>query len=158
MTPAHDTEKQREHLRVWLKILKASHAIEGEIRRKLRENHNTTLPRFDVMSALARFENGLKMSDLSSYLKVSNGNVTGIVTKLTEDGLAERITAPGDRRSQIARLTPQGRAEFAELAKHHRGWISEMLSGLSPQDIQNLSNSLDVVLSEHEVKGTVHAH
>ncbi len=39
-------------LRSWLKILKTSNYIEKQIREKLRKDHNTTLPRFDVMSAL----------------------------------------------------------------------------------------------------------
>ena len=47
-------------LRSWLKILKTSNYIEKQIRKKLRKDHNTTLPRFDVMSALYRSSSGLK--------------------------------------------------------------------------------------------------
>ena len=47
-------------LRSWLKILKTSNYIEKQIREKLRKDHNTTLPRFDVMSALYRPNKGLK--------------------------------------------------------------------------------------------------
>ena len=60
-------------LRSWLKILKTSNYIEKQIREKLRKDHNTTLPRFDVMSALYRSNKGLKMTELSGALKVSNG-------------------------------------------------------------------------------------
>ena len=77
--------------------------IEAEISRRLRDGHNTTLPRFDVMSALARFPEGLKMSDLSTFLRVSNGNVTGIVDKLTEDGLRAARGSSGDKRAQRSR-------------------------------------------------------
>jgi len=71
----------KSRLRLWLKLLKLTGSLEAEIRRRLRDGHQTTLPRFDVMAALARYPAGLKMSELSGYLKVSNGNVTGIVRK-----------------------------------------------------------------------------
>lgn len=65
--------------------------LEQELRDRLRREHNTTLPRFDVMSALSRHPEGLKMSQLSGVLRVSNGNVTGIADRLSEEGLVERI-------------------------------------------------------------------
>ena len=81
----------KERLRLWLKLLKASRLIEDEIRRRLRKEHDWTLPRFDVMSALSRSPDGLKMSEISAMLKVSKGNITGIVDKLTDDGLAPYV-------------------------------------------------------------------
>ncbi|GAB4523643.1 MAG: MarR family transcriptional regulator [Roseibium sp.] len=137
----------KARLRLWLKLLKSVNGIEAELRRRLRDEHGTTLPRFDVMSALARFPDGLKMSELSSFLKVSNGNVTGIVDKLAAEGLAERVAVPGDRRAQVARLTPKGRTSFAELADHHETWIDDLLDGWSPADIDALSARLDMVLN-----------
>jgi len=87
----------KERLRLWLKLLKASNLVEEEIRRRLRAQHASTLPRFDVMSALSRAPNGLKMSEISKLLRVSNGNITGIVDKLAEEGFALRVSVPGDR-------------------------------------------------------------
>ncbi|WP_244287993.1 MarR family transcriptional regulator [Labrenzia sp. 011] len=139
----------KARLRVWLKLLKSVNGIETEIRRNLRDRHGTTLPRFDVMSALARFPDGLKMSDLSTYLKVSNGNVTGIVDKLTEEGLALRVAVPEDRRAQMARLTAKGRAAFEELAQHHEDWINTLLDGLTARDVEALSAHLDIILDRH---------
>ncbi|RZO35833.1 MAG: MarR family transcriptional regulator, partial [Rhodobacteraceae bacterium] len=61
----------KERLRLWLKLLKASSLIEDEIRRRLRAEFKSTLPRFDVMSALERAPEGLKMSEISKRLRVS---------------------------------------------------------------------------------------
>ncbi len=135
----------KARLRLWLKLLKTSGSIEAELRRRLRDRHNTTLPRFDVMSALSRNPEGLKMSQLSQFLRVSNGNVTGIVDRLTEDGLALRVAVPGDRRAQVARLTPAGEAEFARLAAEHEAWIDEMMAGLGADDITDMSALLDQI-------------
>ncbi|MEM9634300.1 MAG: MarR family transcriptional regulator [Pseudomonadota bacterium] len=157
-----DTTSKQEplskaRLRIWLKLLKTANGIEGEIRRNLRDQHGTTLPRFDVMSALARFPDGLKMSDLSNFLKVSNGNVTGIVDKLTEEGLALRVAVPGDKRAQLAQLTPKGLQAFEELAHHHEDWINKLLDGWAVEDIDAVSAALDVVLSHHSDKESDHA-
>ncbi len=134
------TSKTR--LRLWLKLLKASSRIEMELRRRFRVECDTTLPRFDVMAALSRKPNGLKMTDLSDLLRVSNGNVTGIVDRLTEDGHALRVAMPGDRRAQVARLTPAGQVVFAKLAARHEAWLDELLQGLNSGDAAALYDLL----------------
>ncbi len=133
----------KERLRLWLKLLKASRAIEDEVRRRLRNNCASTLPRFDVMSALSRTPNGLKMSEISKSLRVSNGNITGIVDKLSEEGLALRVSVPGDRRANLVRLTAKGRQVFAEQAADHESWIDEILGELDADDIAGMIARLD---------------
>jgi DNA-binding MarR family transcriptional regulator len=142
----------KTRLRLWLRLLKLSSGIEAELRRQLRDNHNTTLPRFDVMSALSRHPDGLKMSELSGYLKVSNGNVTGIVDKLTEDGLVLRIPVPNDKRAQIAQLTLKGHEVFAGLAAQHETWIDGLLGTLDHDAALDMIALLDRALDEKEAQ------
>lgn len=136
----------KARLRLWLRLLKLTSSIEGEVRRRLRDDYGTTLPRFDVMSALSRHPEGLRMSDLSGFLKVSNGNVTGIVDRLMQEGLVSRLALPEDKRAQLVRLTPQGQTTFANLARHHEAWINELLSGLNEAETTALSELLDHAL------------
>ncbi len=151
LDPKHQPEPgSKTRLRLWLRLLKVSGQVEAELRRKLRDEHDTTLPRFDVMAALARHPQGLKMSELSSYLRVSNGNVTGIVDRLTEDGLALRVAVKGDRRAQMARLTPKGQQAFADLAQHHEAWIDKLLRDLSPAEADTV---LDILGKLNEPEG-----
>jgi len=128
-----------------LRLLKAQRAIENTLRDRLRSEFGSTLPRFDVMAALDRSRDGLRMSDLSSVLKVSNGNVTGIVERLVEDQLIERIPVPGDRRAMLVRLTPEGRKRFAVLAKAHESWVAELLSPFEAKDAENLCASFEAL-------------
>lgn len=130
-------------LRLWLKLLKASSQIEDEVRRRLRAEYDWTLPRFDVMSALSRSPEGLKMSEISRRLRVSNGNITGIVDKLTEEGLVQRSAVPGDRRANLIRLTNRGHSVFARHAQAHEAWIDEILGGLDSDDISGMIRRLD---------------
>ncbi|MES0862614.1 MarR family transcriptional regulator [Ruegeria sp. SCPT10] len=147
--PQPDQEPlSKERLRLWLRILKLSSSVQAELRRRLRDNHDTTLPRFDVMAALSRYPDGLKMSELSDYLKVSNGNITGIIDRLAEEGLALRVAVPGDRRAMIARLTPKGTKAFADLAQHHEEWIDDRLGNLTREDAKTLTRLLNKALDD----------
>ena len=121
-------------LRLWLRLLTCTQLIEREVRARLRERFDTTLPRFDLMSQLWRFPDGLKMNELSQQLMVTGGNVTGIVDLLEKDALAERRPEPADRRAHRVRLTRAGRKAFAEMARAHEEWIVELLAGLTRKE------------------------
>ncbi len=136
----------KTRLRLWLRILKTSRLIETEVREKLREEFESTLPRFDVMAALYRVETGLRMSDLSSVLRVSNGNVTGIVDRLVSDGLIVRVPVDNDRRAMIVRLTNAGRELFQRMAAKHESWVNEILGGLSTAEATRLMATLETAV------------
>jgi len=121
-------------LRLWLRLLTCSQLIERGVRARLRERFDTTLPRFDLMSQLWRYPEGLKMNELSRHMMVTGGNVTGIVDPLERQGLVERAPEPSDRRAFRVRLTRAGRKTFAEMARAHEGWIVELLAGLSRKE------------------------
>ena len=140
-----DGATSKERLRLWLRLLKASRTIESELREHLRVEFATTLPRFDVMAALARYPGGLKMSQLSGVLRVSNGNVTGIVDRLAEDGLLVRVPVPGDRRATLVRMTKAGQEEFARQATAHEAWINRILGDFSASEAADIANRLDVL-------------
>src|SRR5690349_24650976 len=75
----------KQRLRLWIRILRAARAIEAEVRDRLRVNFDVTLPQFDVMAALERKPDGMTMTELSRFLMVSNGNVTGIIDRLRSE-------------------------------------------------------------------------
>ncbi|WP_416897426.1 MAG: MarR family winged helix-turn-helix transcriptional regulator [Minwuia sp.] len=132
----------KERLRLWLRLLKLSRMIEGDLRERLRSEHETTLPRFDVMAALYRAEAGMKMSQLSGALRVSNGNITGIVDRLVADGMVVRAQVEGDRRAMLVRLTKRGREVFAALAAEHENWVDGLLAEVGPEEARALSGTL----------------
>ena len=140
----------KERLRLWIRLLRASRIVEGELRERLKGQFNSTLPRFDVMSALYREPAGMLMSDLSRFLLVSNGNVTGIIDRLVTDGFVVRAKREGDRRTSIVRLTELGETEFRRMAATHEGWIGELLGNVGEDDARRLSAMLKAFRSEWE--------
>ena len=75
-------EHHGDELRLWLRLLTCTTLIEGEVRSRLRERFDVTLPRFDLMAQLDKVPEGMTLSDVSKRMMVSNGNVTGLVERL----------------------------------------------------------------------------
>ena len=129
-------------LKLWLRMLACTTQIEDEIRRRLRTRFDISLPRFDYMAQLYRQPSGLKMSELSRYLMVTGGNVTGVTDELVREGMVSRQNSPTDRRTWIVCLTPKGRDTFEGMAKEHEQWILELFSGMDSPTVQSLYSQL----------------
>lgn len=134
---------EKQKLRVWLRLLKVTRTIEAELRERFRREFSSTLPRFDVLAALDRAPEGLKMSQLSSVLKVSNGNVTGIIDRQVKDNLVVRVPVGGDKRAMMVKLTEEGQAHFAQMAAAHEQWLDELMSDTNADDAAQLIELLD---------------
>jgi DNA-binding MarR family transcriptional regulator len=134
-----DTESRATHddhlsVRVWLRLLACTNLVEGRVASRLRDDFDTTLPRFDFLSQLERNAGGLRMTEISKRMMVTGGNVTRIADQLLAEGLITRAVAPGDRRAAIVKLSAAGRRAFAEMARRHESWVVEMFAGLSETD------------------------
>jgi DNA-binding MarR family transcriptional regulator len=139
------TERPADHeaeLRLWLRLLTCTTLIESEVRRRLRDAFDVTLPRFDLMAQLDKAPNGMTLGELSQRMMVSNGNVTGLAERLVEQGLLDRRASPTDRRAQIVSLTPEGRRVFRTMARAHEDWIADIFAALTPDDIERLMQLL----------------
>ena len=135
-------------LRLWLRMLTCTQLIETEVRSHLREQFDTTLPRFDLLAQLERAPEGLKMNELSRRMMVTGGNVTGITDQLVSEGLVNRVAVPGDRRAFRVKLTATGRTQFRDMAQQHAAWIVDAFVGLNEKEIATL----------HRLLGKVKAH
>src|SRR3954467_15684154 len=135
-------EEHGDELRLWLRLLTCANLIEGEVRSRLRERFDVTLPRFDLMAQLDKAPEGMTLSDVSRRMMVSNGNVTGLVERLVESGHLDRRTSDQDRRVQVIRLTKLGRADFRKMAAEHETWIAEMFADVGDKDVRELMRLL----------------
>ena len=142
------TADDHEDLRLWLRLLSCSTRIEKELRIRLREQFNFTLPRFDLMAQLDRNPRGLRMSAFSERMMVTCGNITGIADQLQNEGLIIRTSDPEDGRATIVSLTPLGVRKFRMIARAHEQWIIELLGGVTREDKQRMFTLLQK-LKEH---------
>lgn len=132
----------RAELRLWLRLLTCTTLIETEVRQRLREEFDFTLPRFDLLAQLDKAEDGLVLGEISKRLMVSAGNVTALVERLLESGHITRTASPTDRRVQIIRMTDAGRTSFRAMADEHGDWIGRLFEGLEAADMEALMRLL----------------
>ena len=142
--------REKEGLRLWLRIVSCSQMVEQEIRTMLRDKFDTTLPRFELLSALDRVPDGLSMGELSSWLMVTKGNVTGIAERLSEDGFIKRNPTPTDRRSFCVTLTPKGKKAYKEMEEQYESLLDKLFSSVSLDDSDMFTGVLAKVKEEVE--------
>ena len=138
-------EGKKPELRLWLRMLSTTKLISQEIRRRLRIEFGATLPQFDLLSQLYREKDGLRLGELSKRTMVTNGNVTGLVERLEQDGLVIRETPLGDRRVTVAKLTRRGHEVFGAMAKAHEAWLRELMGDVEPSHIEALLEDMHLV-------------
>ena len=124
-------DDDHQALKLWLRLLACATRVEDQIRNRLRQQFDTTLPRFDLLAQLERHPEGLSMRELSQRLMVTGGNVTGVVDQLEAESLVQRQPHASDRRSFTVTLTPTGRRLFRRMAATHEAWVVELLGGWS---------------------------
>jgi DNA-binding MarR family transcriptional regulator len=132
----------KRRLKMWIRLLGVTRGAESHLREFLRLDHDTTLPRFDVLAALYRRRDGVTMSELSRMLLVSNGNATTVVDRLESDGHVRRTPSETDRRTVFVALTTPGVTLFERLAEEHEREISRLFGGLSEADLDRLTEIL----------------
>jgi DNA-binding MarR family transcriptional regulator len=135
-------EGSKRRLKLWIRLLSVTRSAEGSLREYLRLNHDTTLPRFDVMAALYRRRDGVTMGELSRMLLVSNGNATAVVDRLERDALVLRRASETDRRTVYVELTPLGLSQFEALAAGHEAEVAKIFAALSDADVDTLTEIL----------------
>jgi DNA-binding MarR family transcriptional regulator len=132
----------QDSVRLSLRLLTTSRLIEREVDALMRARFDSTIARFDFMSALDR-HGPQTLGEISHHLLVSNGNVTQLRTRLEADGLIGVEADANDRRVQRVRLTKAGESVFKQMAKAHGACVDSLLGALTQTDKQALVRLLD---------------
>ena len=132
----------QDSVRLSLRLLTTGRVIEREVDALMRARFDSTIARFDFLSALER-HGALTLGEVSQYLLVSNGNVTQLRTRLEAEGLIETQADTNDRRIQRVRLTKPGESVFKRMAKAHAACVDSLLGDLTQADKQALMRLLD---------------
>lgn len=94
---------------------------------------------FNVLMILKHGDaEGMLLHNLGELLLVSRANVTGLVDHLEQKGLVKRVVDEQDRRARFARITPAGLAMLDRVAPVHFRALTELMSGLSDAEKQQL--------------------
>jgi DNA-binding MarR family transcriptional regulator len=145
--PNNSSASDGSALELWLLLLKATFRLRSHIRPIFAER-GLTGPQWRVLRMLGESATqGLTLGQISDHLGVTGGNTTGIVDKLEEAGLVERLPHPDDRRATLLQMTAQGHRVYGQVRPVLDQRVTELLSCLSEDDKQQMIELLGRLLS-----------
>lgn len=148
MGMARDEGLDELQFRAWRAFLYAYSLVVPTLDRELVRAQGLSFNQFEVLVWVRRAgEEGLRMSDLASRVILSPSGVTRAVDQLERMGLMERCVFQGDKRGQLAKITPEGKAFLRKATKAHlEGLRKHFLNHLSPTDLEYLASAMEAVL------------
>jgi DNA-binding MarR family transcriptional regulator len=138
------------HLGYWLRYV--SNHVSQAFARKV-EARGVTVADWVVLRELYDEGEALPVR-LSERIGMTRGGLTKLADRLTIRGLMERSDNPQDGRSQLLRLTDQGRALVPELAHLADQNDAEFFGHLTPEDRQRLERILRNIVAQKGLRIT----
>ncbi|MCH9693622.1 MAG: MarR family transcriptional regulator [Gammaproteobacteria bacterium] len=130
------------HRIAWLSLVRCFSSIERVLMRHFGQEYNSSLPRYDVLTALALDRSGLTMGDLAATLMVTKGNITGVVRRLEQEKLVLKNTSSKDRRVQSVKISAKGVRLWEKMHADYDRMISALMAGQTESQIQALVTTL----------------
>ena len=117
-------------------------------RRVAFAEHDLEASEFDVLAALRRSGEPYALSPgvLVDQLLVTSGTMTNRIDRLQSKGLVRREPDPQDGRGVLVNLTDRGRKRVDEALSALLTQEQALLSGLAPNDIDQLAGLLRTIL------------
>src|SRR3954447_8699874 len=128
--------EEADAARVWFRLLRLQTRINLAITERVREL-GLSVPQCDVLTTLTERE-GQSQQELAERLYVTKGNVSGLIDRMAAQGLVERRSLAGDRRSNALFLTAEGRALTQKGMALQRSLVAATLGGLPGADVAAL--------------------
>jgi len=100
-----------------------------------------TPAQFDIIATLGNTP-GMPLKELGEKSLITKGTLTGVVDRLTDKKLVQRVASPSDGRSQTVQLTEQGVALFERIFPDHLAHLQRAFTELSPDELVSLEKSL----------------
>jgi DNA-binding MarR family transcriptional regulator len=105
-----ETDESDQVGNAWGALLRAHARLTEEIERRFAAAGLPALDWYDALWSLERAgQSHLRMCDLAELMVTSRSNLTRLVDRLEEAGLAERERSEQDRRTAYVLITPAGK-------------------------------------------------
>lgn len=100
-----------------------------------------TLPQFDIIITLGDTP-GMSFKNLGEKTLITKGTLTGVISRLEDKGLVQRVASETDGRSQIVRLSAAGEALYQRTYPEHLVFINRIFTDYAPEEVENLEAAL----------------
>ena len=114
------------------------------------EKAKVTPQQWTVLAALANEEGAVTLVTLARRLMVTKQNMTGMIARLEQLGLAERQEDPSDLRSSRVTLTRRGRTLVDKLRPAYDAWLESIGREIGERDVQALTRTVEKLIAQLE--------
>ena len=110
-----------------------------------------TPQQWGVLSVIGESDTPMTLASVARSMRVSKQNMTGMIARLEQLGLAERAGDPNDLRSSRVQLTRRGRAVVEKNRSAYDEWLKKIGGGsVSDRDLQSLARTIDKLIDAIE--------
>ena len=135
---------------VWLVLWKTTRAVESRATRSI-ESLGLCGSDFGVLEALLH-KGPLPVNVLGRKVLLTSGSITTAVDRLAQRGLVERKPDPGDRRTRVVHLTPEGRQLIRKAFARHAADMERAVQVLTPRERETLVGLLKKLGRQEEIR------
>lgn len=100
--------------------------------------HDLSLPQLHLLSVLKEAGDIITTGQIGRAMVKASQTITGLVDRLEEPGLVERVFDRSDRRKTWVRLTPKGQRKWEEAVPVANRLADEVLSVLTDEELRDL--------------------
>jgi DNA-binding MarR family transcriptional regulator len=136
-------EEMNKSIRVIRVLKNVMETVKHHVHQHFKEM-NVTGPQGMLMGTLAHFGE-MKVSDLSEKLGLSNSTVSGIIDRLENQGLVERIRSTEDRRVVYVKVTDAFVKNSQERFQKMEKLFETMMNKATPQELDEILQGLDTL-------------
>ena len=114
------------------------------------ERAKVTPQQWAILALLAGTDAPMTLAGVARKLIVSKQNMTGMIARLEQLGLAERHDDPTDLRSSRVQLTRRGRALVDKLRPRYEEWRRKLGHDVPERELAALTRTVDRLIAELE--------
>lgn len=112
-------------MQVVLRVFQTAQILDKAAKRVFSP-HSLTAAQFNVMNLLADQKDGQRASDLAASLIVDPSNITGLLKRMSRDGLVVDLENKDDRRQRIVALTAKGRTLWSKSSRDYEKCLNQL--------------------------------
>ena len=103
-----------------------------------------------MLGTLAEYETGIRQKELVEALGINPSSVSELISKLEGEGYVTRTVDPSDKRATLIGLTEVGRARAYELEDERNERFSNLFTGLTEKEKEQLLKLLEKLAASQE--------
>jgi DNA-binding MarR family transcriptional regulator len=130
-------EKPVDEVAVWRSIADSWRRLQRAAEKNLAALDLSPHAELRILKLL-REQGSTPMHRFCQETMLSQPSITGIIDKLEDRGLVERVRSKEDRREVLIAITPKGERAYLEGKDLHRQFVERALSSLKPAEVNEL--------------------